>query len=326
MMELRASHGRERQQSWRLRAVLGAGVLAIVLGGCRAQPARFESPQAAADSLVAALDPEFDRSALKEIFGSNADEIISSGDDVDDRENGARFVEDYRSRHAFESNEDGSTSLVIGPEDWPFAIPLSESDGQWYFDTDAGHDELLNRRIGRNELDTIQTCLATADAQLEYAMLDPDGDGVRAYASRFLSSPGQRDGLYWPTDGTEEPSPFGDLVAGASASGYQRQAGQKQGDGVYRGYRFRILTAQGSAASGGARDYLIDGDLIGGFAVVAWPATYANSGVMTFLVSHEGIVYEADLGRRTDRTVRRMTRFNPDARWKQLNQTPFDLQ
>jgi hypothetical protein len=203
-------------------------------------------------------------------------------------------------------------TLTVGEDDWPVAIPLEQTDQGWRFDTDAGREEILSRRIGENELETIVVCLAIVDAQFEYARLDPDGDGVRAYAQRVASEPGKRNGLYWPTEEGEPASPLGALVAEATAEGYRRSEG---GPSPFHGYLYRGLPGQGPDARDGARDYVIGGRAVGGFALVAWPATYGNSGVMTFIVNQDGIVYEADLGPDTDSIARSMKLFNPDDTW-----------
>lgn len=207
--------------------------------------------------------------------------------------------------------------LNIGEKDWPFPVPLVKKGGQWFFDTKAGKEEILNRRIGENELSTVQTLLAIVDAQREYAMNDRDNDGIREYAEKFGSDPGKRNGLYWETPSGEEPSPLGELVADARAEGYRR-SGSKQGPIPFHGYYFRILTKQGKHSAGGAFDYVVNNNMIGGFAVVAYPAAYGSSGVMTFMVNHEGVVYEKNLGKNTATTARAMKWFDPDKTWKKV--------
>jgi Protein of unknown function (DUF2950) len=202
--------------------------------------------------------------------------------------------------------------LIIGREDWPFPIPLVRKDNAWRFDTAAGRDEILYRRIGRNELSAIQACLAYVDAQQEYAERGIAGSGV--YSQRIVSRPGQKDGLYWPADSGMDESPLGELAANAAAEGYR--VGQERTP--YHGYYYKVLTRQGPNASGGALNYIVRGKMIGGFALVAYPAEYRNSGVMTFVVNHQGNVYEKDLGPNTARIAAGMTAFNPDNTWRRV--------
>ena len=208
--------------------------------------------------------------------------------------------------------------LVIGDNDWPFPIPLVRKDEKWSFDTKAGLDEILRRRIGRNELSAIQVSLAYVEAQNEYASLDPDGLGPRIYAERILSRPGKKDGLYWPTAEGEEPSPLGDLAAQAPP----RAIGPAKQPTPYHGYYYRILTRQGAGAPGGAYDYVVNGKMIGGFALVAYPAQYGNSGIMTFIVNQDGTVFQKDLGERTERIGRKVETFDPDAGWQKVDAQP----
>jgi hypothetical protein len=215
--------------------------------------------------------------------------------------------------------DDSKAELEVGNDGWPFPAPLVKKGGTWSFDAEAGKTEVINRRVGRNELDAIQTLLAMVDAQREYAQRDSDGNGYADYARKFRSSPGKKDGLYWPDETGKSPSPLGPLAAAASKEGYGKKEGDKAaptGPQPYHGYVYRIITAQGKDAQGGAYDYVVGGKLIGGFAIVAWPATYRNSGVMTFIVNHDGVVYEKDLGAKTDSIAAAMTRFNPDATWR----------
>ena len=204
--------------------------------------------------------------------------------------------------------------LVLGNQDWPFPIPLVRKDGTWRFDTVAGREEILFRRIGRNELAAIQTILAFVDAQQEYAEKGIGGNGV--YAQRIVSRPATKDGLYWPAQSGEDESPLGDLAASAAAEGYR--AGQQRIP--YHGYYYKVLTRQGPNAPGGALDYVVRGKMIGGFALVAYPAQYGNSGVMTFLVNHQGTIYEKDLGEQTAGIAPGMTAFNPDGTWQRVSE------
>lgn len=269
----------------------GTGPEAI--GEPDASAMRFETPDAAVMALIDAAADD-GRDALLDVLGADLDALVS-GDPVADAQDRQDFVELAREAAQLEDETDDSAILVIGPNDWPFPIPLARDAEGWYFDTEAGIEELLDRRIGLNELHAIATARAFVDAQMEYAASDPDGDGDQAYADRFWSSEGKRDGLYWPTSEGEPESPMGPLVADAVGEGYAIR-GQDEGPRPYHGYLFKILTAQGPGAPGGARTYLQDGRLSGGFALLAWPASYGNSGIISFQVNQRGIVYQADLG------------------------------
>jgi hypothetical protein len=211
--------------------------------------------------------------------------------------------------------------LLIGQDGWPLPIPVVKEGDAWRFDTAAGKEEILNRRIGRNELNTIQVCLAYVDAQREYARAPREGDGLLTYAMKFRSDEGRHNGLYWPTKAGEELSSLGVLVANARAEGYARKTSEAKPT-PYHGYVYRILTAQGPDAPGGAHDYIVNGKMIGGFALVAYPVQYGDSGVMTFIVNHQGIVYEKDLGTDTEHIARAMQAYNPDNTWKQAGALP----
>ncbi len=208
---------------------------------------------------------------------------------------------------------DAQAVLNVGEDDWPFPAPILQQGGRWAFDAEAGREEVVKRHVGRNELDTIQTLLAIVDAQREYASSDADTNGFLDYASRFISRPGAKDGLYWPVEPGEEPSPLGPLIGEAAREGYEREASDEPQ--AYHGYRYRLLTEQGPDAPGGAYGYLVRDRLLGGFAVVAYPARYGVSGIMTLMVNHRGQVYQKDLGEDTDTAAAAMTSFNPDASW-----------
>jgi hypothetical protein len=245
------------------------------------------------------------------VLGKGGEDIIDSGDEVADKAARDEFVTAYDAKHAVKV--DGKrAALLVGADDFPFPIPLVHTKAGWEFDTADGREEILYRRIGRNELDTIQTCLAFVDAEDEYAEKDR-GEGVGTYAQRIVSSPGKKDGLYWPSDSHD--SPLGELAADASAEGYK--AGNEPRP--YHGYYYRILTQQGQSAPGGALNYVVNGKMIGGFALVAHPADHGNSGVMTFIVSHAGTVYEKDLGEDTEARVKGMTSFDPDKSWRKVD-------
>ncbi len=279
----------------------------------------FSSPEEGATALVSALRP-FNEDELRAILGPDGREIISSGDEVADRQGAEEFVAAWDRRHNV-IVEDGTATLVVGDDDWPLPIPLVLTDGAWRFDAEAGKDEILARRVGRNELSAIESCRAIVDAQRDFAAMNAGGAGGGAepvYAQTFRSDPGQRNGLYWETGEGEPPSPLGTLVAEAVAEGYGGRGAPAAGEGPrpYHGYCFRMLTSQGPSAPGGARSYLVDGRMTGGFAAVAWPAEYENSGVMTFLVNHAGVVYQKDLGADTPKIAGAMTAFDPGEGWE----------
>ena len=273
---------------------------------------RFASAEEATAALVAALRAH-DSRALVQILGSEARPLVSSGDPVADRRTRDAFIEAYDAANALVPGANGAMTLQIGKDDWPFPIPLVKDGEQWRFDTRAGREEILARRIGRNELFTMQTCLAYVDAQREYYAEDRRGNGVLQYAQKFASTPGKRDGLHWETKAGEPLSPLGSLVAQARKEGYRRD--QAGGPTPYHGYFFRILTSQGADAPDGAQDYIVRGQMIGGFGLVAYPAQYGVSGVMTFIVNYDGIVYEKDLGPTTATIAGAMRAFNPDKSW-----------
>lgn len=286
----------------------------------------FSSPELAAVALIKAARAN-KRKAIIRLLGKDAEEWIQSGDEVQDRQGREAFIAAYDKKHGIELDGDDFATLVVGDDDFPFPIPIVKSDGGWVFDAEEGKEEILNRRIGRNELDTIQTLLAVADAQFDYAQEDRDGDGLREYATRFLSTEGERDGLFWPTQDGEPPSPLGELVADATSEGYTAQNDKERDDdetGAYHGYRFKLMQRQGQNAQGGAFEYLVDGSQIGGFAVLAYPAKYGNSGIMTFMISHDGVVYQADLGEETDSVVASIDSFDPGPGWGEVE--PEDMQ
>jgi len=277
----------------------------------------FASPEEAAKAAAAAV-ASHDRKTLASIFGPGSERLFSSGDAVADRQLGERFNELYSESHKVVPEGEGKAILQIGKNDWPLPVPIVKQGETWRFDTAAAQDEIIDRRIGRNELYTIQTILAIADAQQEYAEKDRNGDGLLAYAQKFRSSPGKRDGLYWPTKAGEEPSPLGPLAAEASAQGYRKGSGGKPQP--YHGYLFRILTGQGKGAPGGAYDYLVKKEMIGGFALLAWPAKYGSSGVMSFMANHDGVVYQKDLGPKSATVAAKITRFDPADGWTKVEQ------
>ena len=250
------------------------------------------------------------------IFGPGAKDIIFSGDPVADKERRAKFVTAYEEKNSLVTQGENRI-LVIGKNDWPFPIPLVKKGAGWVFDTEKGRQEILNRRIGENELFTIRALLAVVDAQREYATKDRDKNALLEYAQKFISDPGKKNGLYWQTKAGEPESPLGPIMAQAKSAGYQAQANTPM---PYHGYYYRILTGQGKNAPGGAYSYLVKGKMIGGFAVVAYPAQYDNSGVMTFIVNHEGKVFQKNLGKNTATIARSMKEYNPDSTWTEVKE------
>jgi Protein of unknown function (DUF2950) len=270
----------------------------------------FGSLDEAVNALVGAIRAA-DRKALVEILGAHGSPLIWSGDDVADRAAFQRFTAAYDRAHRLEGGG-GKVVLYVGDDDFPFPIPLVPDGPRWLWDTEAGDDELLNRRIGQNELSVIQVCLAYVDAQREYYSR---GSGLLEYAQRLESIRGKRDGLFWEAKPGEPESPLGPLVARARAAGYPLPP--RGGPVPYHGYFYRILFAQGPDAPGGAYDFVVKGHMIGGFALVAYPATYGVSGIMTFIASHDGVVYQKDLGPTTAQLATAMKTYNPDRTWSE---------
>jgi len=280
----------------------------------------FASPGEAVQALVEAVKAG-DMEALAAILGPEGRPLISSGDAVADKQGREHFVRAYEQSNTLQRPTETKAVLVIGQDQWLLPIPVVKEGETWRFDTAAGKEEILSRRIGRNELDTIQVCLAYVDAQREYAQVPREGDGLLTYAMKFRSDEGKQNGLYWPTKEGEALSPLGVLVANARAEGYSRKTSGGT-PSPYHGYLYRILTAQGPDAPGGAYDYVVNGKMIGGFALVAYPAQYGVSGVMTFIVNHEGVVYQKDLGRDTETIARTMETYNPNSTWKKAGGPP----
>jgi hypothetical protein len=297
-----------------LSGALALLVVVMIQGTALAAQAKqktFETPEAAVGALVQALRNHSEKELLT-LLGPGSAALISSGDEVEDKEQSAKFIRHYDEKNRLENAGDRKMILHVGNTDWPFPIPIVKTGKNWRFDTKLGQDEILSRRIGRNELAAIQTCLAIVDAQREYATMDREGDGLLKYAQKFQSDKGKRDGLYWEPAPGEKPSPLGPLVAEAQSKGYRKE----EKPVPYNGYFFRILTAQGKDAHGGAYSYLVKGKMVGGFALAAYPATYGVSGVKTFIVNHEGVVYEKDLGPKTAESTKSMKAFNPDKTWE----------
>jgi hypothetical protein len=271
----------------------------------------YASPEEAAKALAAAMRTDEPR-LIWRVLGPGASKFVRSGDPVQDEEAREAFVAAYDKAVKFERTGDAKATLLVGPGEFPFPYPLVAKNGRWQFDARQGNEQVLDRRIGRNELAAIKVCLAYVDAQREYANRDRDGNGLLEYAQKLTSAPGTHDGLYWQTGAGEPASPLGPLTANARGQGRARP-----GPGApYHGYFYRILTGQGKDAPGGAYDYIVDGRMIGGFALVAYPARWSGSGVMTFICNHDGVVYERNLGKDTVATATAMTVYNPDAGWE----------
>jgi hypothetical protein len=273
----------------------------------------FSSPEDAGAAVVGGLragDPD----ALLLIFGPEAEQLLYSGDPVDDKNASRAFVARYDVMHRWRNMADGTQTLIVGADNFPFPIPLKKNaDGNWYFDTAAGKEEVLNRRIGRNELATIEVCRAAADAEGEYFSQLHDGDKVKQFAATFISDAGKHNGLYWEAVQGESPSPLGPLAASAKAEGY---SAKPQGGTAFHGYYFHMLKGQTANAPGGAKTYAVDGKMTDGFAFVAYPVKYGNSGVMTFIINQDGILLQKDLGKDTSETAGAMTLFDPDTGWE----------
>jgi hypothetical protein len=274
----------------------------------------FASADEAASTFFAAMQGQ-NLKELSSILGPAGEEILSSGDPEEDADARVSFVVKYEEMHRFVTEPDGTVTLVIGAENWPFPIPLANNNGSWYFDTDSGKDEILFRRVGKNELAAIEACRALVDAQKEY-FSRPPADHSKQFAQKLVSDDGRHNGLYWHGAYDEFDSPINPLIAYADGKAAQGQAGNQV---PYNGYFFRILTSQGPHAPGGAKNYLVDGKMTGGFAFVAYPAEYRSSGVMTFIVDESGTIYEKDLGPNATKTAEAMTVYDPDSTWHQVD-------
>jgi hypothetical protein len=274
----------------------------------------FPTPEEAVAALVAAARAE-DTNAFRVIFGPVGVEI-ENPDRVQAANELSAFNSAVNQQQRLVHKSDAECVLEIGTNSWPFPVPIVKRNGQWFFDTEAGKEEILNRHIGKNELETLQSVRAYVEAQREYASKDRDGDEVLEFAQKFASTAGTKDGLYWPLDLDGEMSPLGPLVAQAQEEGYGRKLKQENGEpNPFHGYFFKILTRQGRSAPGGKYDYIINGNMIGGFALVAWPAEYGESGIMTFIVNQQGRVYQKNLGSKTAKAAAAMKEYNPDNTW-----------
>ena len=273
----------------------------------------FATAEQAAQALVGAMRSD-DQAELLRILGPSAEPLIRSGDQVADREARLRLVKAYDTVHRIELEGTARAVMVVGAEQWSLPIPVVQRGERWQFDTDAGAQRILDRRVGRNELSVIRVCREYVAAQREYAARDRLGNGPGQFAQRFDSTPGKRDGLYWEAATGETPSPFGPLVAKARTEGYTTKDSLDR-PSPYHGYYYRILTRQGAHAPGGAKDYVIDGHMTGGYALMAYPAKWGDSGIMTFVVNQDGIVFEKNLGPETERLAREITVYDPDLSW-----------
>jgi hypothetical protein len=296
---------------WLTCITMGTAFLTIANAAVAQQ--RYNTPDAAVTALIEAVRVGAP-ALLMRVLGPGSDEVVSSGDPIADAFARKRLLDSYNSRHQIVRQGKDNAVLVTGQEEWPLPIPLVRVNNTWRFDAQIARREIVFRRIGRNEQGAIQACLLYVNAQREYAKKGFAGEGV--YAQRILSQPGEKDGLYWPAASGEDESPFGELAAAAAAEGYPITDQRNP----YHGYHFRILTRQGPNATGGELDYVVRGNMTGGFALVAYPAEYRNSGLMTFLVSHHGHIYEKELGSRTAAIASGMTSFDPDDTWRRVTQ------
>ncbi|MFZ0817329.1 MAG: DUF2950 domain-containing protein [Candidatus Sulfotelmatobacter sp.] len=293
-----------------------AGVVVLILMGCLASPAvaqqagqkTFKSPEEASEALFKAAQSN-DEKAMVDILGADGKQIVSSGDAAEDTENRANFVAKYEEMHRLAKEADGSTVLYIGAKNWPTPIPLMNKGGSWYFDTAAGTKEILFRRVGRNEMSTIRVCQELAAAEKEYSAQHGE------YAQKIFSDEGQRNGLYWKAAAGEPLSPVGPLVAAAVTESTATSAPTP-----YRGYYYHALVRQGKNGPGGAKSYSVNGKMTGGFAFVAFPADYRSSGVMTFIVGEDGVVYQKDLGKKTEAIAKAMKEYNPKSDWQKAEE------
>lgn len=293
---------------------IGTLALAGLMAGQASPPKQrgFASPQEAADALIQAAGAN-DVAALHELFGPTGKELISSGDPVQDSNNAAAFAAKAKEKRdvAVDPKNSSRATLAVGTNGWPMPVPIVKRRGKWYFDVEAGKAEVLHRRIGANELDAIQICRGFVEAQMEYATLAREVTGVAQYAQRIISTPGKRDGLYWRNADGTPGGPISEAIARAIEEGYSASV-----KSAYHGYYFKVLKGQGPAARMGELDYVIRGIMIGGFALIAVPAEYGVSGIKTFIVNHDGIVYEKDLGPQSLDLAKRIERFNPDKSWR----------
>lgn len=308
------------RNSFIVAGILALGIHAAAAGAAET-PRHFPGAGAAVDAIVDAMAAG-DTAALGAILGPDSEDLYTSGDPVADRNALERFVEAARARTVIEFDGPDRVNFSVGDDEWPVPTPLVKDEAGWRFDAAAGKEEIINRRIGRNELYAIGVMRDFVEAQEEYAAADPTGSGVGQYAQRILSSTGQRDGLYWPAKSDSDQSPLSENIAEAVKAGYGEVDASKPFP--YHGYFFHVLKAQGPHAPGGAKSYVTDGKMTGGFAFAAWPADYGNAGIKSFLVNQQGIVYEKDLGADTEKVAAAMTEYDPDDSWDPVEEEEID--
>ena len=291
--------------------------IVILIAGCSKSSAKpsyqtFASPDDAGNGLLTAAKSG-DPNAVIAVFGTDSKDIVMTGDPVQDKNTADQVVAAYTTMHRWRKMPDGSETLLLGAENFPFPIPLKKNPaGQWYFDVAAGREEILIRRIGRNELAIMDVCAALADAQAQYYSMHHDDGSTHVFAAKFISDAGKQNGLYWESAEGQPKSPLGPLAAFATNEGYSLKPDSHV---PFHGYYFHMLTGQGVNVPGGAKDYIVNGKMTGGFAFVAYPAEYRNSGVMTFIINQDGVLLQKDLGADTTQTAAAMTEFNPDQTW-----------
>lgn len=305
-------HCGDRWKKALIAVALVLGVLPLAAAPKEVKPQGFASPEAAVQALVDAAKKS-DPVAIVKIFGSAGEDLFATEDEVQDAKRREMFAAAFDETHSLAKKSDDQVELVLGKDHWPFPIPIVKVGKKWFFDMEAGREEILNRRIGNNELSTLRVFEAYVQAQREYHQLDYDQDEVLEYAQMLVSSEGKRDGLFWPVSEGENLSPMGPLVAEAAAEGYTKKGGTPV---PYHGYYFKLLGAQGPDAPGGAFSYIVNGNMVAGYALLAWPAEYGNTGIMSFVVNSNGTIYEKDFGEKTAEIAAAMNAYNPDATWK----------
>lgn len=304
----------------RIRRIAGFLLAVAFVAGCAPKPdthTSFGTPDEAVTALIGALEKN-DVATLGLLLGPGSEGLISSGDAVADKRGREVFLQDYREKHELVADGDSKRVIQVGKKDWPLPVPVVKRDGRWYLDGADGADEIIYRRVGKNELGAIAAARGSVAAQEDYAAVAHDGNPPGTYAQKLISDPGMQNGLYWPSAEGEPSSPVGPFIANAAEEGYRAAA---KGERLpYHGYYYRLLHGQGSAASGGAMNYFRDGLLVDGFALIAWPADYGVSGVQTFIVNQDGVVFQKDLGDDTATAVEAIQDFNPDSSWSKVDE------